>query len=279
MAEHRAPGVVTWYDQFGSGPDVFFLSGGDNTGAIWHTDQVPAFAEDFRCTTYDARGVGRTESLEPPPWPIELYAADAGALIEAVCEPPVVLVGLSMGSLIAQELALERPDLVRCAVLIGTAAGTGWGSEPGEAGFGLEWMQAEVDLRRAGGRVTPEFAVAHYGALCLPPDVLGDDEEWARLRDRVADSYAERDNEGLAAQWQACVDYASLARLPGCRVPLHVIASTHDMQTPPNLGRILVDAAPDGHLHLFEGYGHLSVHGHAHEVLNPLIRGIAERYA
>ncbi len=148
MPELESSGVVTYYEQFGTGPDLLFLSGGDNTGAIWHRDQVPYFSERFRCTTYDARGVGRTRPLDSPPWPIELYGEDAAALIEAVCEPPVVLVGLSMGSLIAQELALTRPDLVRCAVLIGTAAG-----ESAVMGdFGIEWMQAEVDFRRAGAR-------------------------------------------------------------------------------------------------------------------------------
>ncbi len=61
-------------------------------------------------------------------------------------------------------------------------------------------------------------------------------------------------------------------------MPVHVIASTHDMQTPPEVAKVVSDAAPDGHYHLFQGYGHLSVHGHANGVLNPLIREIAERY-
>jgi pimeloyl-ACP methyl ester carboxylesterase len=274
VPEVESPGVVTFYEQFGSGPDILFLSGGDNTGAIWHSDQVSYFSERFRCTTYDARGVGRTRPLEPPPWTIERYGEDAAALVEAACEPPVVLIGLSMGSLIAQELALSRPDLVRCAILIGTAAGESAVTDD----FGIEWMQAEVDFRRAGARVSPAFAVGHYGALCLPPDVLGDDEAWARLRNRVADDYAHRDNDGLAEQWQACIDYVALPRLRECRVPLHVIASTHDMQTPPQVARVVSDSAPDGHYHLFEGYGDLSVHGHAHDVLNPLMREIAERH-
>ena len=55
----------------------------------------------FRSTTYDARGVGATRSSAPPPWAIDEHAADCAALIEAACDPPVSLVGLSMGSLIA----------------------------------------------------------------------------------------------------------------------------------------------------------------------------------
>jgi pimeloyl-ACP methyl ester carboxylesterase len=89
---------------------------------------------------------------------------------------------------------------------------------------------------------------------------------------------AERDGDDLAAQWQACADYSCLARLPQCSVPLHAIAFTHDVQTAHEVAKVVADTAPDGHFHLFEGYGHLSIHGHAHGVLNPLIRELAKRY-
>ncbi|CAA9549613.1 MAG: hypothetical protein AVDCRST_MAG79-2589 [uncultured Thermoleophilia bacterium] len=270
MPEHACPGAILHYDQDGDGPDIVWLSGGDNTGAIWHEDQLPFFRDSFRSTTYDARGVGGTRSLEPPPWSPEVYAADLASLIEAVCDPPVVLVGLSMGSMIGQQLSLDRPDLVRCAILLGTAGRS--------TGFLDEWMRAEIEFRRGGGQLTPAFATTHYGAFCYPPEVLGDAELWARLRRRVAGDYAERDGEALAAQWQACVDFNSIPRLPACRVPIHVIAGTHDLQTPPAHGRLVADTAANGHFHLFEGLAHLSIYGHAHDVLNPFIRDLARRY-
>src|SRR5262245_50551436 len=111
MPELELTDVTLFYEQRGDGPDLFWLAGGDQPGSDWHVWQTPAFP-DFRNTTYDARGVGQTRSHTPPPWPIALYGEDAAALIEAVCEPPVLLVGLSMGSLIAQQVALDRPDLV-----------------------------------------------------------------------------------------------------------------------------------------------------------------------
>jgi pimeloyl-ACP methyl ester carboxylesterase len=61
-----------------------------------------------------ARGGG-----QPPPWEIDEHATDCAALIEAVCDPPVSLVGLSMGSLIAVQ-PHDRPDLVARAIVIGT---------------------------------------------------------------------------------------------------------------------------------------------------------------
>jgi pimeloyl-ACP methyl ester carboxylesterase len=187
-----------------------------------------------------------------------------------VCEAPVVLVGLSMGSLIAQQVALDRPDLVRCAVLMGTYARA--------TGYVLEWESAEVDFRRDGGTLSKPFATAHYGAFMYPNEVLGNDELWAKVRPLVERDYGERDPEGLAAQWEACVEFDSLDRLPECRVPLHVIAFSHDIQTPPARGRLVAETAPRGSFHLLEGLGHCSAFGHRPDLVNACIREIVEQY-
>src|ERR671929_559404 len=101
MAELPVTGGRLFYEQSGAGPDVVWLAPGDNPGANWRRFQTPAFEPGFRNLTYDARGVGRTHSEAPPPWSIEEHARDCIALIEAVTPPPVSLVRLSMGSLIA----------------------------------------------------------------------------------------------------------------------------------------------------------------------------------
>ena len=79
-------------------------------------------------------------------------------------------------------------------------------------------------------------------------------------------------------QWQACLEFDSLDRLPQCTVPLHVLAFSEDTQTPPSRGRLVAEAAPRGHFHLFECMGHVSIFGHSHEVLNPFIRALIDRY-
>ncbi len=111
-----------------------------------------------------------------------------------------------------------------------------------------------------------------------PSEVLGDDELWAKVRPIVSRDYGARDGVGLAAQWQACVEFDSLDRLPGCQVPLHVIAFSQDVQTPPARGKVVADTAPLGEFHLLEGLGHCSAFGHKPEVVNTCIREIAERY-
>ena len=267
MPHFRTSGADLYYEQSGEGPDIVWLPGGDQRGCDmrWQVEGFP----DFRNTTLDPRGAGETGIIDPPPWTILDMARDCAELIEARCAPPVVVAGLSMGSMIVQEVAINWPHLVRVAIPMGTGA---WAE-----GFSREWMEAEIRYRREHGDLPPDFATTHYGAFMYPSEVLGDTELWKRLKTVTIDAYAHRDGAMLDAQWQACCDFDTRDRLPGCRVPMHVIGFGQDMQAPPSLGRKAAELAGNGHFHLLEGLGHLSLCGHRPELVNATIREIIER--
>ncbi len=109
-------GSIAW-DRYGSGDGVPLLAlhGWSDSGACW-TPSVPAWAVGRTVLTVDARGHGRTP-LPDEPFTIAALAGDAAAVIRAVLGRPVVVVGHSMGGLVAEELALLAPDLVRAMVL------------------------------------------------------------------------------------------------------------------------------------------------------------------
>lgn len=260
----RTTDVSLHWVRSGAGPDIVWCPGGDQTGEEW--EEQFSFFPDYRCTSFDPRGAGRTVSHRPPPWPIATYADDVATLIREVCNPPVVIVGLSMGALIVQEMLLAWPELVRLGIAMGTSGAKG--------GFIEEWEDAEIKFREAGHRLPPDFALAHYALLMYPSEVLGDNDMWERCKPVVAAAYAERDGDMLAAQWQACLDYSAMDRLPGCTRPLHVIAFEQDMQTPPARGRLVAEAAADGHFHLLEGMGHCSLFRHRPETVAAKIREI-----
>jgi pimeloyl-ACP methyl ester carboxylesterase len=269
MAELSLPGVTLAYRQSGTGPDVVWLAAGDNPGENWRRYQTPAFDDAYRSTTYDARGVGATRSDSEPPWPIDEHAVDLAGLIEAVCEPPVFLVGLSMGSLIAVQIAHDRPELVRGAAVMGTCVR--------KTGFIREWEEAEIAFRRDGGTLPPAFATAHYAMQYFPADALGDDETWERIKPYVAADFADRDGAMLAAQWQACLDYDSGELLPRIAAPIHAVAFSEDVQTPPRRVREVAELAANGHFHVLQGLGHGSAFGHRPEVVNECLRAIIDQ--
>lgn len=270
MPHADVDGARLYYEQSGEGPDIVWLAAGDHPGANWRRWQVPAFEPGWRNTTYDARGVGQTTSESESPWPIKVHSEDVIQLIEQVCEPPVALVGLSMGSLIAVQTAHDRPDLVACVAAMGTCVK--------KTGFIWEWEEAEIELRRSGATLPSDFATAHYALLYYPAEVLGDDDLWAELRDFIAADFSDRDGAMLAAQWQACLEYDSSELLPETEPPIHVISFSEDVQTPPQRGRLVAELAKNGHFHLLQGLGHGSAFGHRPDEVNACVRGIVEGY-
>lgn len=91
-----------------------------STHRMWDP-QMTAFTEAFRVLRYDTRGHGATETT-PGPYSIELLAEDAAALIDTLGVGPVHFLGLSMGGMIGQRLAVSRPELVQRLVLCDTAS-------------------------------------------------------------------------------------------------------------------------------------------------------------
>src|SRR5689334_5620288 len=131
------------YHQVGEGPDIVWISGGGDAGDSWDIYQLPHFRRSFRNTTFTNRGISPTTCRQPLPWTIADMARDTAELIRAVCTPPVVVAGLSMGGLIVVQLALDAPELVRAGIAMGAAARSrGWLSY---------YMGAEIDYRKAGG--------------------------------------------------------------------------------------------------------------------------------
>jgi pimeloyl-ACP methyl ester carboxylesterase len=260
------------YERFGAGPDIVWIAGGGDVGARWHRYQIPYFTKaGFRSTTFDNRGIGATACAAPAPWPVEAFARDTAELIRGVCEPPVALVGLSMGALIAQQVCIDAPELVRCAVVLGTGANS--------AGWGWDYQAAEIAFREAGGRLDGMMGVTHYASMLYPARALGDPEAWARIKEDLLAWMDSGENEAsLIPQWEMCLRFDQRASLPTCEVPIHVVAGQEDVQAPPQDQALVAELAPRGELHPFEGMGHCSIYGHLHDMLNPFIEGLLRRH-
>ena len=117
MAKLELDGVRLSYWDEGSGQPVVFVHGVGTSGELWERDLSP-LARECRLVVYDRRGYGAS-SESPRDW--QAHREDAIGLIEALRAAPAVLVGYSGGSMIALDLALERPDLVTSLVLVDPA--------------------------------------------------------------------------------------------------------------------------------------------------------------
>jgi pimeloyl-ACP methyl ester carboxylesterase len=259
------------YEQSGAGPDIVWVGGGGTRGEDWRRFQTGFFDANYRSTVFDNRGIGATRCAAEPPWTLAHFAADLVELAGAVCAGPVSFVGSSLGSAIVQEVVIEHPELVRCAIVMGSGAwSTGWG---------WDYQEAEIEFRRNGGSLDGMMGVAHYASMLYPARALGDRQLWPQLKALLLEWMDSGENEGsLVSQWDASLTYDQRDRLHSVRVPVHVVSFAEDVQAPPQDGAELADMIPTAEYHLLEGMGHGSWYGHTHDEINAFIEGLLSRY-
>ncbi len=114
-------GFSLHYEVAGSGPETVVLTHGlGSSGATWSA-VVTALVPGYRVVTWDLRSHARSGSPEEPCTPATL-AADLAAVIAATGAAPAHAVGHSAGGVVAMQLAIARPDMVRSLVLVGTSS-------------------------------------------------------------------------------------------------------------------------------------------------------------
>lgn len=112
-------GIGTYYERRGAGPPVVFVHAGVLDHHTWEP-QVDALAPEYETVVYDLRGHGRTGGSDRSPYSAALFAADLAALLDALDLERPVIVGHSLGGLVAQTFAATHPDRVRGLVLADT---------------------------------------------------------------------------------------------------------------------------------------------------------------
>src|SRR5437660_6177948 len=110
-----------YWDERGQDEPILFIMGLGYPSAMWHRTR-PALAARYRTIALDNRGAGRSDT-PPGPYSIRLMASDAAAVLDAAGIESAHVFGVSMGGMIAQEVALQYPKRVRSLILGCTAAG------------------------------------------------------------------------------------------------------------------------------------------------------------
>jgi pimeloyl-ACP methyl ester carboxylesterase len=206
--------------------------------------QLDGLQDRYRVTAYDARGTGRTPMPEEP-LTVTAMADDAAALLRALEVPAAHIVSQSGGSVVAQELALRHPELVRSQVLIGTWARPDaylrstssffrWLPEaaPSERAF-LEAFFLWVYTPRAHANGMVEQVI--QGALAFPHKMSAD------VVQRWIDAFAVHDTAD---------------RLSEITAPTLVLAGGRDRAVAPELGRVVADGIPGARFEMLPEEGH-----------------------
>ncbi|MGE5189612.1 MAG: alpha/beta fold hydrolase [Gemmatimonadota bacterium] len=239
-----APGFRMYYEIHGSGFPLLLVNGlGSDHGEWLH--QLPAFASRFRVVLFDNRGAGDSE-VPPGPYTTAAMADDAAALLAALGIGRAHVLGVSLGGMIAQEVALRHPGRLGRLVLACTSPGGTVAARPRAEALSAfvrsPGGDPEAELRRMIPFLyTGRFAREH-------PDEI---EAFVARRLRHPTS-----PEGHASQLAAAIGHAAADRLSEIRVPTLVIAGTADRLVPPVNSETIAERIPGARLVLLPGAPH-----------------------
>lgn len=236
-------GRIVHYDVAGEGPVLLLLSGRGGARSSW-APQVEAFAPHFRVITIDNRDAGESDPAAGPYTMADL-ADDAVVLLDALGVARAHVMGISMGGMIALQLALNRPPRVARLVLIATTAG-GWPPQ----------VRERLKLPPDGWIADPvERARRSYAEIVGPASRALTTAEWEAVAARVRGNRLTM--EGYMRQNGAVAGHDVRARLAEIAAPTLVIHGDRDPLVPPGEGQALAAAIPGARLLLLPGVGHL----------------------
>jgi pimeloyl-ACP methyl ester carboxylesterase len=260
-------GVELCYQEMGDpeGEPLLMVMGLATQMIAWDEELCAMLAErGHRVVRFDNRDIGRSTRVDSagvpgklamltgrgkPPYLLRDMAADTFGLMDRLGIESAHLVGASMGGMIVQTAAIERPERVRSLTSIMSTTGSRRVGHPSYRTFGLLLGERPREREAAIERVVQTFRV--IGSPGYP-------FEEERVREIAGRSFDRGHSEaGIARQLHAIT--ASGDRTPGLRsldLPAVVVHGKNDILVNPSGGRATAKAIPGARLRLIEGMGH-----------------------
>ena len=212
MARIRVRDIELYYEISGQGEALVFVHGLGSSSRDWEY-QIEYFAADFKTLVFDLRGHGRSDKPAGP-YSMKLLARDTAALIMELKLEPVHLVGVSLGGMLALQLALDEPELVKSLVLVNAVAEVPLKTLKERFEFKFRLMIASLLGMRQLGKLL---------AKRLFPKPAQES-----LRELFINRWAENDPLSYRAALQAVIGWSVTDRLHELDLPLLVVAAEFD---------------------------------------------------
>jgi pimeloyl-ACP methyl ester carboxylesterase len=246
MGKVEVAGREFHYERGGSGEPLLLIQGMSGTHVSWGAPFKGALEEGFDVVAFDNRGIGLSEPVEAP-FTIAEMAADTAALLDQLGWESAHVLGISMGGMIAQELALAHPDRLRSLTLGCTYCG----------GPGAQLMPQENAEKLLAGFSSGdrEQAIRAGYEVNLSPSFRADENAFAAFHAMATSVPAPR--EVIQLQLQAILGHDTSGRLGEVATPTLIVHGTVDGVLPYPNGEQIAGLMPTARFETLEDVGHM----------------------
>jgi 3-oxoadipate enol-lactonase len=247
----RTP-AIHWHEG-GEGPALLLINGLTGSGILWPTEFVKELERSFHVIRLDNRGTGWSRNA-PMPFTVATMAEDAYDVLRACGHERAVVAGISMGGVVAQELALRHPSVVEHLVLMATIPPPPANTAPPEVGSLLHLVAGPAqDDREHDPAYRAEVA---QGLLRFAsPTFVASPELEQELGGQVLRRMTTR--RGAIAQSRAVIAWRGPKRIRSITVPTTIIMGTDDPLVPLANGGALAELIPGSRCVELPDCGHL----------------------
>jgi 3-oxoadipate enol-lactonase len=238
--------IELFYERSGAGEPLLLIQGMSGSHRAWGRPFLEALEQSFECIVFDNRGIGGS-TIGEEPFTIAELAADTAGLLDALGLERVHVLGISMGGMVAQQLALAHPQRLLSLTLGCTYCG-GTGSmlmDPAD-------FQGMAEAMASGDR--PRVLRAMW-ELNLSPAFRAEEERFAGFA-AMAEAVAVPQRT-VELQLQAIVGHNTRSRLAEVETPTLVIHGDVDRVLPYPNGELIAALMPNAHLQTLADVGHM----------------------
>ncbi|PEN12347.1 3-oxoadipate enol-lactone hydrolase [Longibacter salinarum] len=239
MSSITVDGARLYVEEEGAGEPVILLHGLGSSARDWFK-QVPHLADRYRVITLDLRGHGRSDKPEEP-YSIAQFARDVAVVLRQLDAWPAHVVGLSMGGMVAMQLATDAPELVRSLVVVNSAVDV----RPQTLHDVWFYLSRRFAVKLLGMR--------RVGKIIANKLFVRPDQE--DLRSEFVERWAKNDPEAYVRTVDAIMGWTVQDRLDRVTMPALLVSSEHDY-TPISEKNLAVAQMPNAELAVVDDARH-----------------------
>jgi pimeloyl-ACP methyl ester carboxylesterase len=246
MPHIKVNDINMYYRTVGEGTPLVMIMGFTANSDWWPEQMIADLAKDFRLILFDNRGSGRSD-IGSRWYTMKRFADDTIALMDLLNIDNAHILGVSMGGMIAQEIAINYPHRVNQLILACTGCGPRRGAILSKERLSL-WKNYLLEPKIRQRKFTANIFFSQEYLETVPIEEL---QKFAAQMN-IAPITA----EGRTRQLGALLQFNSYSRLPSLKNPTLIIAGSQDYIIPIKNSHILATQIPNSQLLIFDGPGH-----------------------